>query len=162
MSDEVSLGEAFEAQHRELKVERLIETFDLLDEWDARYRIIMELGTKLTPLEAAEKTEDNRVQGCVSNVWIVASLDSKEGIPVLCFRADSDTPIVKGLVALLVALYSGKTPRDALVLNTDPVFERLHLFDHLSPNRHVGMYAMVERIRHLAAHYVAESELNCS
>lgn len=149
--------QAVGAGHRELTVERLIESFDLLDEWEARYGLIIELGKTLAPLVAAERTEANRVQGCMSNVWIVAEVQSRAGVPVLTFRADSDAFIVKGLVALLVALYSGKTAQEALMLDADAIFERLHLFDHLSPSRHVGMYAMVERIRHLAARYASDS-----
>lgn len=128
-------------------LDEIRETFGLLDSWEDRYRYVIDLGKELEPLPDAARTEDNKVRGCASQVWVETIRRDGTGAPVLEFRGDSDAHIVKGLVALILALYSGKTP-DA-ILSTDAlgVFRELGLAEHLTPQRSNGVRAMVERIR---------------
>jgi cysteine desulfuration protein SufE len=131
-------------------VETLIENFQSLGEWEERYRYLIELGRKLPLLPESERVEANKVRGCMSQVWLVSRVNP--GPPAtLEFRGDSDAHIVKGLVALLFRLYSGRSPEEILKLDLAAVFERLGLESHITMNRRNGFYAMVERIRALAA-----------
>jgi len=128
------------------------ETFDLLDDWEDRYRYIIDLGRELEPLADDEKTEATKVRGCTSQVWVVSKLDGDPRRVRL--RGDSDAHIVKGLIAVLLMLYSGKTPEEILEIDAKATLEGLGLQDHLSPMRTNGLYSMVERIRSIAADYV--------
>lgn len=130
-------------------IEELIDEFDFLDDWEDRYKFIIELGDELDDMPAEFKTEDNRVQGCVSNVWLVMDVQSVDP-PVINFRADSDSQIVRGLVAILLMLCSGRTGKEILSLDIESVFDRLELKKHLSRSRSNGFYSMVKRIRKLA------------
>ena len=133
----------------DITIDRIMQNFDVLADWEDRYRYIIELGRKLPPLEAEYKNEANRVQGCVSNVWLIT--DVRDGDPpVIEFRADSDAQIVKGLVAILLALYSCKTAREILTADIRSIFVKLDLANHLSINRANGFAAMVKRIHELA------------
>jgi cysteine desulfuration protein SufE len=131
-----------------MSIERLMDAFDLLTDWQERYDYISELGGKLAPMPDSEKTEESRVQGCISKVWISGSLVGEPG--VMEYRADGEGPIIRGLVALLVMLFQGKTPDEVLALDAEGVIEKLGLDENLSPNRHIGMYAMVEKIKGVA------------
>ena len=119
------------------------ETFDLLDSWEDRYRYVIDLGKALDPLPETARTEENKVRGCASQVWVETIPDGA----VLRFRGDSDAHIVKGLVALILALYSGKTPQAILDTDALAVFRELGLAEHLTPQRSNGVRSMVERIR---------------
>jgi len=133
----------------DITIDRIMQNFDILTDWEDRYRYIIELGRKLSPLEDAHKNDETRVQGCVSNVWLIT--DVKDGDPPLIeFRADSDAQIVKGLVAILLSLYSGKTAKEILTTDIRGIFEKLELAKHLSPNRANGFASMVKRIHELA------------
>lgn len=122
--------------------------FELLEDWEDRYRYLIELGQELEPLSAQERTPENKVRGCASQVWLVSRTDrASAGGPVLLFRGDSDAHIVKGLIAILAALYSGRTARDIVTTDANAVFTRLGLHEHLSPQRSNGFNAMVNRIR---------------
>ena len=137
-----------------MNVDELVENFSQLGPWEERYRYLIELGRKLPPMTDAEKTEASKVRGCMSQVWLVSQL--QPGPPArLEFRGDSDAHIVKGLVALLFKLYSGRTPAEILALDVRSVFERLGLESHITMNRRNGFYAMVERIRALAENAAA-------
>ncbi|MCI0750121.1 MAG: SufE family protein [Nevskiales bacterium] len=137
-----------------MDIEELIENFQALGPWEERYRYLIELGRKLPPFPEAEKTEANKVRGCMSQVWLISGLNP--GPPVtLEFRGDSDAHIVKGLIALLFKLYSGHTPREVVALDVKSVFERLGLENHITMNRRNGFYSMVERIRSLAVQELA-------
>ena len=129
-------------------IEDIIDNFGLLDEWDDRYRYLIELGRSLTPLPEAARNESNKVQGCASQVWLSTNVrpNGPEG-PVLNFEGDSDAHIVRGLIAILFAVYSGKSARE--ILNSDAVklFEGMGLREHLTPQRSNGFRSMVERIR---------------
>ena len=129
-----------------MDIEEIIETFGFFDDWEDRYGYLIELGRGLEGLDEGDRTEANRVQGCVSNVWLVTTVH--EGDPVrIEFRADSDAHIVRGLVAILLAAYSGRTPDQILAVDVRGLFGELDLGSHLSPSRSNGFFAMVERIR---------------
>jgi len=131
-----------------MAIEEIIDNFALLDEWDDRYRYLIELGRTLTPLPDAVRTDANKVQGCASQVWLGTSVrpNGADG-PVLTFIGDSDAHIVRGLIAVLFALFSGKHAKEILSTDAIAVFERLGLREHLTPQRSNGFRSMVERIR---------------
>ena len=120
-----------------------VDTFELFDDWDQRYQYLTELGEQLPALPEALRTEDNRVKGCMSKVWVSAYTDSG----LVGFHADCDTATIKGVLALLVDLMSEKHAEQVLATDLDEIFDRLALDDHLSPNRHFGVYAMVELMK---------------
>ena len=126
--------------------DEMIERFSFFDDWQERYRYIIDLGMKLPPLDAVHKTEDNKVRGCMSQVWMT---HNRQG-DALHFSADSDSHIVKGLISLLLALYSGRTSAEVLEVDIEHVFGSIGLDQHLSPNRRNGFYSMVGRIRAVA------------
>ncbi len=129
-------------------IDEIIDNFSLLDEWDDRYRYVIELGRTLPPLADAAHTEENKVRGCASQVWLLTHVAPGGGQgPVLRFEGDSDAHIVRGLIAILFALVSGKPARE--ILNADPlaVFDQLGLRENLTPQRSNGLRSMVERIR---------------
>lgn len=129
-------------------IDDIVENFTLLDEWDDRYRYLIELGRTLPPLADSDHTEANKVRGCASQVWLVTHVkpDGAAG-PVLRFEGDSDAHIVRGLIAILFALYSGKGARDILATDAFALFEKLGLRENLTPQRSNGLRSMVERIR---------------
>lgn len=129
-------------------IDDIIENFELLDEWDDRYRYVIELGRELSPLPENEHIEANKVRGCASQVWLVTHVKPDTGgSPVLWFEGDSDAHIVRGLVAILFALYSGKPAHDILATDAIEIFDRIGLRENLTPQRSNGLRAMVERIR---------------
>lgn len=132
-------------------LDEIQETFALLDSWEDRYRYVIDLGKDLAPLPDAARTEENKVRGCASQVWVETRREEGPDGPVLTFRGDSDAHIVKGLVALILALYSGKTPQAILDTDALAVFSELGLAEHLTPQRSNGVRSMVERIRRDAA-----------
>ena len=130
------------------KIDDIVEDFALLDEWDDRYRYVIELGRALPPLPESAHTDENKVQGCASQVWLLSHVDPNgaEG-PVMTFEGDSDAHIVRGLVAILIALYSGKGAREILATDALALFDRIGLRENLTPQRSNGLRSMVERIR---------------
>ncbi len=138
-------------------IDDIIENFSLLDEWDDRYRYLIELGRGLSPLSEAHRTEANKVQGCASQVWLTASAQREKGGPVLAFAGDSDAHIVRGLVAILLAMVSGKRPKEILAAEPIALFEQLGLREHLTPQRSNGFRSMVERIRTHAQKALADA-----
>ena len=127
----------------------IVEIFDLLGDWDQRYQYIIELGEELPPMPEALKTEQNKVKGCMSQVWVSAWRD-EQAPQLINFYGDCDTSIIKGVLAILVRLCSGKTLDAMEQLDVDELFERLQLDEHLSPNRHVGVYAIVALMKQQA------------
>ncbi|MEG6510117.1 SufE family protein [Methyloligella sp. 2.7D] len=125
----------------------ILADFEFLDDWEDRYRYVIELGRALPPLPEAERNPDNKVQGCVSQVWLATHLDAGSGAPRLFFQGDSDAHIVRGLIAILFALYSGKTPEEILTIDPQAKMAELKLTEHLTPQRSNGLFAMVSRIR---------------
>ncbi|PPE74958.1 cysteine desulfuration protein SufE [Solimonas fluminis] len=139
-----------------MELDELIETFEFLGDWEERYRFLIDLGRKLPPMPAEEHTEANKVRGCMSQVWFAHSL--RPGTPpTLEFRGDSDAHIVKGLIALLFAVVSGKTPREIADSDIGEIFTRLGLENHITMNRRNGFYSMVERIQNIARQELARA-----
>src|SRR5262245_58550501 len=130
------------------KIEAIIDDFSVLDDWDDRYRYVIELGRKLRPLDERDRSDRNKVQGCASQVWLASNIQPDgEGGPVLTFVGDSDAHIVKGLIAILFATYSGRHAKQILATDAVELFNRLGLREHLTPQRSNGFRSMVERIR---------------
>ena len=129
-------------------IDGIIDDFSVLDDWDDRYRYLIELGRELPPLAEAAHRSANKVQGCASQVWLDTTVrPNGPGGPVLTFAGDSDAHIVRGLFAVLFAIYSGKSAKDILAQDAVKVFEGLGLKEHLTPQRSNGFRSMVERIR---------------
>jgi cysteine desulfuration protein SufE len=136
------------------RVEELVDSFALFDDWEDRFRYLIDLGRKLAPMDPALKTEETKVRGCTSQVWIIDRVEpgvGPDGPPRLHFVADSDAHIVKGLIAVLLAIYDGRTPAEILAVDIKDAIARLGFAQALSPNRANGLFSMVERIRALAA-----------
>lgn len=129
-------------------IHEIVENFELLDEWDDRYRYVIELGRTLSPLPDSAHVDTNKVQGCASQVWLLTHVkpNGSSG-PILTFAGDSDAHIVRGLIAILFALYSGKTAQDILATDAIALFDRIGLRENLTPQRSNGLRSMVERIR---------------
>ena len=142
---------------RTTTIEELLEDFEFLDAWEDRYRYIIELGDELEDLDAELRVEENRVQGCVSNVWLIASFDASSP-PQISFRADSDSQLVRGLVSILIMLCNNQPAPTVLALDVEDLFTRLELRNHLSRSRSNGLFSMVKRIRVLAAQGIAQAE----
>lgn len=134
-------------------LEELAENFALFDDWEGRYRYLIDLGRDVPHMDNALKTEGNLVRGCTSRVWMQAAI--KDG--VFHFVADSDAHIVRGLIALLLTAYQGRSMADVRKVDIEKIFRDIGLDQHLSPNRRSGFYAMVERIRALAAQEAASA-----
>jgi cysteine desulfuration protein SufE len=128
-------------------IDDIVENFSLLDDWDDRYRYVIELGRGLAALPGSDRTEANKVQGCVSQVWLATTVNRVGGRPVLLFAADSDAHIVRGLVAILLALLSGRPAAEIVAADPIALFERLGLREHLTPQRSNGFRSMVARMR---------------
>ncbi|CAM2068236.1 SufE family protein [Sulfidibacter corallicola] len=134
----------------ELTVDELIENFELFDDWEDRYRYLIDLGRKLPDFPESEKNDINKVEGCISQVWMITRMRG-ESPSVVDICADSDAHIVKGLIGVLLTLFSGKEPGFILQTDINDLFDRLELGSHLSVNRRNGFYSMVERIKAFAA-----------
>jgi cysteine desulfuration protein SufE len=118
-----------------------------LDDWEDRYRYVIELGRTLEPITETERSETNKVRGCASQVWLVSSPRTTPDGPVIDYRGDSDAHIVRGLVAVVLALFSGKPPAEILATDARRMFDELGLAQHLTAQRSNGLFSMVERIR---------------
>jgi cysteine desulfuration protein SufE len=126
--------------------------FAFLDDWEDRYRYVIELGRTLEPLPDALRTDANKVRGCASQVWLATEIQPNgAGSPQLRFRGDSDAHIVRGLIAILFAIYSGRTAQEIASIDAEAIFSELGLKEHLTPQRSNGFNSMVQRIRHDAA-----------
>jgi cysteine desulfuration protein SufE len=127
-----------------MNIEEIVDNFGLFDDWEDRYRYLIDLGGRLPLMDDSLKTEETRVRGCMSQVWMVMGWDKNHKLSLL---ADSDAQIVKGLIAVLCAIFQGSTAEEIATTDIDRIFGKLGLDQHLSPNRRNGFYAMVERIR---------------
>jgi cysteine desulfuration protein SufE len=132
----------------DVTLDELAETFEFLGDWEERYRHVIDLGRDLAPLDEAERSDANKVRGCASQVWLVREAGPRG---TLRFRGDSDAHIVRGLIAILMSLYSGRTPAEILGFDARRAFTRLGLTGALSQQRSNGLFSMVERIRRDAA-----------
>ena len=129
-------------------IDEILDNFSLLDQWDDRYRYVIELGRTLSPLAEAAHVDANKVQGCASQVWLVThKKPNGAGGPVMTFEGDSDAHIVRGLIAILFALYSSKPAKTILETDALAVFDRIGLRENLTPQRSNGLRSMIERIR---------------
>ena len=135
-------------------LEELVENFSLFDDWEERYRYLIDLGRNLPKMDEALKTEENFVRGCTSRVWMQSEIkDSK-----LYFVADSDAHIVRGLIGVLVAAYQGKTLDEIAKVDIKAAFSEIGLDQNLSPNRRNGFFSMVEKVQSLASSSAPSSE----
>jgi cysteine desulfuration protein SufE len=128
-------------------VAALKEDFSLIDEWEDRYRYVIELGRGLVPLAESDRTPRNKVQGCASQVWIAAHEERNGKEPRLVFTGDSDALIVKGLIAIIFRLFSGRSPAEILATDAGALLDELGLREHLTPQRSNGVASMVARIK---------------
>jgi cysteine desulfuration protein SufE len=133
------------------RIDDLIADFEILDEWEDRYRHVIELGRALPPLPADDHRPANKVQGCASQVWITSQASGPSDDPVMSFRGDSDALIVKGLIAIAFMLYADRPAREILATDAAPVLRQLGLSDHLTPQRSNGFASMIARIKSDAA-----------
>ena len=132
------------ADPMDAELETLADEFSLFDDWEERYRYIIDLGRTLEPVSPAEHTDENKVRGCASQVWLVTELRQDGAIH---FRGDSDAHIVRGLIAILLRLYRDRTPAEILAFDARGAYERLGLGGALTAQRSNGLFSMVERIR---------------
>lgn len=133
-----------------MNIDELVDNFELLGDWEERYRYLIDLGRKLPPMQESDHSEANKVRGCMSQVWFTHK--TLPGPPLtLEFQGDSDSHLVKGLIALLFLICSGRTPQQILATDIASIFTRLGLENHITMNRRNGFYSMVERIRAMAA-----------
>ncbi len=139
-----------------ITLDEIIEEFEALGDWEAQCEYLIELGFELPKLPPELKTDENKVRGCQSNVWMACRL--KPGNPpTVEIRAESDAMLVNGLIAIILALYSGKSPQEVLQTDARAVFEKLGLERHLSSARRNGLYGMVAKIRDFAARAATSS-----
>lgn len=127
-----------------MSIEDLVDNFDALDDWEDRYKYLIGLGNDLPVMDDSLKTEHSKVRGCMSQVWLVMGWDEGGRLTVI---ADSDAQIVKGLIAVLVAIFGGRTKEEIQALDVDATFAQLGLDQHLSPNRRNGFFSMVETVK---------------
>ncbi|MFN0021081.1 MAG: SufE family protein [Pirellulaceae bacterium] len=137
-----------------MSIDEICDDFEDLGDPEDQMQYLIELGQSLPGLDAQHKNETNRVQGCQSNVWLIARPDETKPASIQ-FEADSDAIIVKGIVAVLLAAYSGRTPEEILAYPIDDIFQRLQLTRFLSPMRSNGLHSMVKRIQALAQQALA-------
>ena len=130
--------------------DEIIEDFEFLDDWEDRYRYIIELGKKMPPLESALKVTSTKVDGCASQVWIVPKISGSGDMKLFNFIGDSDAMIVRGLIAILSALYSNITVKEAIEIDANVEFRKLGLTDHLSAQRSNGLNSMIQRLKLIA------------
>ena len=129
-----------------MHIDEIIENFQFLDDWDDRYKYLIELGDMLDDFPQESQTRENKVQGCVSQVW-VTSTKSADPDPVLTFRGNSDAHIVRGLIAIAFAIFSNKPASQILACDEKPIFEEIGLSEHITPQRSNGLRSLVERIK---------------
>lgn len=138
-----------------MDIEEIVENFRFLEDWDDRYKYLIELGNMLEPLPADQQTRENKVQGCVSQVWVVSQKTGDKD-PVLTFVGESDAHIVRGLVAVAFAIFSGKKASEIIQCDEKAVFDQINLSEHITPQRSNGLNALVERIKSDAATALAK------
>ena len=133
-----------------MTLEKIISDFEFIEEWEDRYRYVIDLGDQLEPYPEELKTPETKVQGCVSQVWLTSELKNEENKIIL--SGDSDAHIVRGLMAIVFAIFSGKSPEEILKIDVQSIFKTLGLNEHISPQRSNGLNAMVKRIQSDAQH----------
>jgi cysteine desulfuration protein SufE len=134
-------------------IEEIIENFEFLDDWDDRYKYLIELGDQLPAFPVEQQTQETKVQGCVSQVWITSQAGA-EPDPVIEYNGTSDAHIVRGLVAITLAIFSNKTASEILKIDETEIFNRIGLSEHITPQRSNGLRAMVARIKETASNAI--------
>lgn len=132
-----------------MTIDELIDNFEFLGDWEERFTYLLDLGRKLPPMDKADMVEENRVHGCQATVYLKPTV-TQNGRPRLHFIATADAHIVNGLIAILLLVYDGKTPREILDTDVEGFLKKLGLEEHLSPTRRNGLHSMIKRIRTLA------------
>lgn len=128
-------------------IAEIMDNFEFLDDWEDRYRYVIELGKELEEISAEERTTTNKVQGCVSQVWLITHSETdRNGEIRLYFKGDSDAHIVRGLIGIIIALFNGKTPTEILKTNLESIFEKIGLREHLTRQRSDGLTSMIKRV----------------
>ena len=128
-------------------IAEIMDNFEFLDDWEDRYRYVIELGKELEDISAEERTATNKVQGCVSQVWLITHSETDQnGEMRLYFKGDSDAHIVRGLIGIIIALFNGKTPAEILKTNLESIFEKIGLREHLTRQRSDGLSSMIKRV----------------
>lgn len=135
---------------RYMQIDDIIENFEFLDDWEDRYKYLIELGDQLKPFPESLQTSQTKVQGCVSQVWISSQNEGSHD-PVINFVGTSDAHIVRGLVAITLAIFSGKKASEITTIDEQSIFSKLGLSEHITPQRSNGLRAMVARIKETAA-----------
>ncbi len=130
-------------------IDDLIDDFALLGDWDTRYQYLVEMGEQLPAMPEELKTDDNRVKACMSKLWVSACPDPSQANRIR-YHGDCDTAIIKGVLAVLVDISSGHSAEEIAAIDFDRLFQQLELAEHLSPNRHVGIYAIVDKMKQQA------------
>ena len=128
-------------------IDDILADFEVIEDWEERYRYVIELGKGLAPLAEADHTDDIKVRGCASQVWLKTTVSASAEGPRLTFEGDSDAHIVKGLVAIMIAIFSDHTATEILGIDPEPIFTAISLRDHITPQRANGVNAMIDRIR---------------
>lgn len=143
-----------------MTVQDLLDDFEFLDDWEDRYRYVIELGRQLAPLDPEDRTPANKVNGCASQVWLATKITpSPAGKPVLTFLGDSDAHIVRGLIAILFIIFSDKPADQIATLDVKKIFSQIGLDEHLSPQRSNGLISMVARIKMDAQNALTAAEI---
>ena len=135
-----------------MPIDEISETFAFFDDWEDKYRFIIDLGKSLPTFAVADQREEYLVRGCQSQVWLIADRDQQTDRVTL--QADSDAHIVRGLVAIVLAVYDGRTPKEIVEFDIEALFDQLQLLKHLSPTRGNGLRALIGRVRELAASWI--------
>ncbi len=130
-----------------MNITDVIENFSYLDDWEDRYKYVIELGKELEPMPDALQVDANKVRGCSSQVWLATSVSERDGEAVLHFLGNSDAHIVRGLVCITLAIFNDKTAREIVDLDADAIFQKIQLREHISAQRSNGLNSMLQRIR---------------
>ncbi len=133
-----------------MSIDRVITAFEMMPSWQERYRLIIDMGRKLPQLPPEQQADENLLDGCMSNVWMTAELDDAGDTPVMRYQADSDSQIVKGLIALVFEVFNNRPPEEVVSADVESVFQQLELEQHISSGRRNGLSSMVRRVRELA------------
>ena len=133
-----------------MQIDELIENFELLEDWEDKYRYLIDLGAKLPPLPPELQTDEWKVSGCQSQVWLVPEVVMENGQKLLDFKGSSDAAIVKGIVAVVLTIFAHKTPQEIKEIAGEDIFAKLGLSEHLSPSRRNGLSAMTDKVRYYA------------
>ena len=133
-----------------MSIDRVITAFEMMPSWQERYRLIIDMGRKLPELPESHYADENLLDGCMSKVWMTAELDNSVDPPVMHFQADSDSQIVKGLIAIVFEVFNDRPPEEILTTDIESVFQQLDLEQHISSGRRNGLSSMVRRVRELA------------